>query len=241
MSLTNLSSTSYYFEKMKEPKPRSTSLDDLQHFGLPTSPNIKKDQTFTILESNFDYNKNIISQYPWQYKSKTIEMKSISLEPTLNEVIIFLSVQNLAFEKLLEVKYSFDNWNSISFTEGIFCNQINNNFDEFKCIIKMPSSNEKIFKTNLDFCCKYEVKGLTYYDNNDYNNFRIKIQTTQKSAKFDASVKLPEKIKELTLSLNHMKNEVKFLKNENDTLKNELEKEKHLIRMVMLKIAQKLK
>ena len=192
MSLTNLSSTNYYFEKMKEPKPRSTSLDDLKHFGLPTSPNIKKDQTFTILESNFDYKKNIISQYPWQYKSKTIEMKSISLEPTLNEVIIFLSVQNLAFEKLLEVKYSFDNWNSISFTEGIFCKQINNNFDEFKCIIKMPSSNEKNFKTNLDFCCKYEVKGLTYYDNNDYNNFRIKIQTTQKSTKFDASVKLPE-------------------------------------------------
>ncbi|KAL6929663.1 hypothetical protein ACO0SA_001067 [Hanseniaspora valbyensis] len=66
--------------------------------------------------------------------------------------------------------------------------------------------------------------------NSKFKNYHDKVLQTEQ-----------QKIKELTLSLNHMKKEVKFLKNENDTLKNELKKEKYMIKMVMLKIAQKLK
>lgn len=175
-SLTNLSNFDSNLKKAEKQKQRSSSLDNFKNLVVSSPPPIQKDFTMNVVESNFDYKKNISTEYPWRYQSKTVEMKRFIMNPQSNEVVVYLSAQNLAFEKSLELKYSFNSWNSIFFTRGIFSRQINNKFDEFRCTIKLPFLNRNDFVVHLDFCCIYEVNGSIYYDNNNYNNFRMKIQ-----------------------------------------------------------------
>lgn len=192
-SLTNLSHFDSEVNFLEKQKPRSSSLDDFNKLNFSCSPQVKNDLTINVVESNFDYKKNISTQYPWSYQSKTVEMTRLVMNPESNEIVVYLSAQNLAFEKSLELKYSFNNWNSIFFNQGVFSRQINNKFDEFKCTIKLPLLNRNDFAVHLDFCCIYQVNGSIYYDNNNYNNFRMKIQIQKqnKNLQLDGTLQLP--------------------------------------------------
>ncbi|XBW34853.1 hypothetical protein QEN19_000420 [Hanseniaspora menglaensis] len=178
-SLTNMASFNYHLRSLEEQKPRASSLDNLPVFGIPSSEGLQLNHSLNIIGSNFNYKKEVICKYPWQYESKTVEMKYVVINNNKNTIAVYISLQNLAFEKDLEVKYSFDSWNNIFFAKGIFSKQINNKFDEFMCIIEIPAEFISSI-VNLDFCCVYQVDGLTYYDNNNYNNFKLKIETKNK-------------------------------------------------------------
>lgn len=134
-----------------------------------------------ILDSNFNYQQNLMHQYPWEFNSKTVQVKKVYVSQSHNELMVYLSVENLAFEKDIELKYSFNNWNKIFYTKGKYENQINSKYDEFKCVIGIPlSSNKKETISEVNFCCSYKVSNMVYYDNNNYHNFKLKLKTTKK-------------------------------------------------------------
>ncbi|KAL6932421.1 hypothetical protein ACO0OL_003899 [Hanseniaspora opuntiae] len=192
-SLTNLK----HFDTSPDPnlsrdieKFVSSSLDNINSLNkskesvgdVSLSPLSKNLSHHTIiLDSNFNYQQNLMHQYPWQFNSKTIQVKNVYVSQSQNQLIVYLSVENLAFEKDIKLKYSFDNWNKIFYSEGKYEKQINSKYDEFKCVIDIPlSSNNKETITEINFCCSYKVNNMVYYDNNNYHNFKLKLKTTKK-------------------------------------------------------------
>lgn len=166
-SLDNIYNLSHSKENSKEITPTTSSQQQSHHTR--------------ILDSNFNYQQNIMHQYPWQFNSNTIQVKSVYVSQSTNKLNVYLSAENIAFEKDIKLKYTFDNWNKIFYSQGIYEKQINSKFDEFKCVIDLPlSTNAKEIISELSFCCTYKVNSMVYYDNNNYHNFKLKLKTTKK-------------------------------------------------------------
>lgn len=132
-----------------------------------------------------------------------------------NKLIGKIFVTNLNYEKFLEIKFTFNNWQDIHYVDALFSKTITNEIDEFEFIIDLSTlkffmvykkliycnSMGKETKCNLrmDLCCKYDVNGETYYDNNNYENYQINLKVTtqplklthQRSASLPSNFNLP--------------------------------------------------
>lgn len=105
-----------------------------------------------------------------------------------------LFVNNLNFEKKVEIKFTLNNWTDIHYISANYSKSVTPQVDEFKFIIDISAlklnlvSKKLIFanffekKTacslNLQFCCRYDVNGFdnrSFYDNNDYRNYELTI------------------------------------------------------------------
>ncbi|KOG97961.1 protein phosphatase regulator PIG1 [Saccharomyces eubayanus] len=103
-------------------------------------------------------------------------------------------VNNLNFEKNIEIKFTLSNWSDIHYINARFNKSITSKIDEFRFVIDFSAlklnlvsknlifanSNEKRTDCilNLQFCCRYDVNYLsskTFYDNNDYRNYEVTI------------------------------------------------------------------
>ncbi|CCC69834.1 hypothetical protein NCAS_0D02530 [Naumovozyma castellii] len=118
------------------------------------------------------------------------------------KLVGLILVNNIQFEKNIEVKFTFNNWENICYQVAYFNRSLNAKFDEFKFTIDLTSFKsllklQKILYTkdpvthcpiNIEMCCRYDVNNETYYDNNNYNNYCIPIQaTTEVCRLYDAS------------------------------------------------------
>ncbi|CCD26814.1 protein phosphatase regulator PIG1 NDAI_0I02460 [Naumovozyma dairenensis CBS 421] len=117
------------------------------------------------------------------------------MDQTSFKLIGYLVVNNLNFEKNIEIKYTFNNWKSIHYLMAYYNKSITKNIDEFKFTIDLTSlknilknqnliycndntnDNHKITNCplNMELCCCYDVNNETYYDNNNYKNYNISI------------------------------------------------------------------
>ncbi|CCK72952.1 protein phosphatase regulator GAC1 KNAG_0M00990 [Huiozyma naganishii CBS 8797] len=107
---------------------------------------------------------------------KVSDIKQVNENQVLGELI----VNNIMFEKSVEVKFSFNNWTNIHYISSSFVKSITSKYDQFKFEINL--NRYKFFlqlkdllnnKITIDLCCQYDVNGETYYDNNDYQNYTL--------------------------------------------------------------------
>lgn len=108
-------------------------------------------------------------------KNKVVNLKEVYLVE--DELIGKIMVENIAFEKKISIKLTFNNWK----TKIIINNHINfvksiNNFDEFEFKIDLSNLPCHI---NLEMVVKYEVNNQVYWDNNFNQNYHIKLSTNQ--------------------------------------------------------------
>ncbi|CAL9736844.1 hypothetical protein MOSE0_K09010 [Monosporozyma servazzii] len=99
---------------------------------------------------------------------------------TENKLYGFLIVNNLNFEKLIEIKFSFNDWNNIHYINSTFKRSLTSKFDEFQFVIDL--NRYKFFlqikdllnkQIKIDLCCRYDVGKETYFDNNNYQNYML--------------------------------------------------------------------
>lgn len=100
-------------------------------------------------------------------------------------------VNNLNYEKNIEIKFTFNNWSNINYINAVYDSSINGDIDKFLFVINLKSFNfylkcQDIINTDittnpnkselidLKFCCRYMVNNETYYDNNNYKNYELK-------------------------------------------------------------------
>ncbi|AEY99096.1 FAGR275Cp [Eremothecium gossypii FDAG1] len=100
-----------------------------------------------------------------------------------------LYVTNLHFEKFIEVKFSFDEWKNIHYVTAQYLKTVTSKVDEFQFIIDLssykyfmkvknllycvPGARETWCPVTMSLCCRYDVNGETYYDNNNYENYQF--------------------------------------------------------------------
>lgn len=152
-------------------------------------------------------------------------------------------VNNLNFEKNIEIKFTLSNWSDIHYINARFNKSITSKIDEFRFVIDISAlklnlvsknlifakSNER--KTNcilnLQFCCRYDVNNLsnkTFYDNNDYRNYEVTISlSTVINLNRGVSKFLKHDSKHAPLMLTDCNTDVNIMKN-NENVKKPLRK-----------------
>lgn len=129
-----------------------------------TFSNFTKDRTYKISSSNFSAAHSIYDKTDSVY----LQLAVVGADKKL--LVLLVMCRNLAFEKKLSVKLTFNNWHS--------CLILNNasyvksfpsvNYDCFKVVlplVRLPSA------VAAQFCIKYSVDGQDFWDNNGGQNY----------------------------------------------------------------------
>lgn len=109
-------------------------------------------------------------------------------------------VTNLNFEKFIEIKFTFNNWQDIHYVTASYHRTLTSTVDEFiftidltslkffmqmkKLLYCNPNSETAVTycPLNMELCCRYDAKGETYYDNNNYENYQVKLTVLTRSS-----------------------------------------------------------
>ncbi|CCK70960.1 protein phosphatase regulator PIG1 KNAG_0F02980 [Huiozyma naganishii CBS 8797] len=96
-------------------------------------------------------------------------------------------VNNLNFEKFIEIKFTFNDWLDIHYVTATYNRSITGRLDEFKFVVNLDAmryflkfkkllyckDGESLCPLSLKLCCRYDVNYETYYDNNNYQNYEF--------------------------------------------------------------------
>ncbi|XP_030641964.1 protein phosphatase 1, regulatory subunit 3Ca isoform X2 [Chanos chanos] len=84
-----------------------------------------------------------------------------------------IKVRNLAFEKSVHVRITFDTWKSYQDVECTFMNNVYGcqDTDTFSFVIELPSYVSS--QNKVQFCICYKTGGQTFWDNNDNRNYGL--------------------------------------------------------------------
>ncbi|CAH1257771.1 protein phosphatase 1 regulatory subunit 3B-like [Branchiostoma lanceolatum] len=89
-----------------------------------------------------------------------------------------VKVKNLAFEKHLEVRVTFDGWNTYKDLEASYSSSEGKNYDTFSFEFDVPTHLQP--QNKIEFCLAYTSGGQTHWDSNDGQNYQI-VSTEWKS------------------------------------------------------------
>lgn len=141
-----------------------------------------KDRLYKISCSNFSPPKNI---YDRQHSPVYLQLMALAADKTL--LVLLVMCQNLAYEKALSVKLTFNNWQSnLIFTNPHYMKSFTSvNFDQFKFTIPLAHLPSAV---NAQFCIKYDVDGASHWDNNNSCNYNVVLSSSepQKNTNFAA-------------------------------------------------------
>lgn len=100
-----------------------------------------------------------------------------SNDKTLLELSVMCA--NLAFEKHLSLKMTFNDWqSSVIYNNATYVKSFSLvNFDQFKFVIPLTNLPSAI---NVQFCIKYCVAGQTHWDNNCTKNYSVGLARCEK-------------------------------------------------------------
>ena len=162
--------------------------NDRKEYDLDDDPNYFKDWdlVFTNLSgtATFPNENDILHDF---LQGQNIRLRSITQLPfERNKLIGLLVVDNISYEKFIEIKFTFNNWNNINYLNAFFDRSLTDRYDQFKFILNLDSF--KVFlkvkglingfndMLNIEFCCSYNVRNETYYDNNHSQNYKLTLR-----------------------------------------------------------------
>ncbi|KAI7856981.1 putative phosphatase regulatory subunit-domain-containing protein, partial [Circinella umbellata] len=95
-----------------------------------------------------------------------LQGKNSSSVPT---IVGTCHVANLAFEKNVMVRYTFDNWSTFTDINAIYCESMaGSTIDRFNFEFKWENG---YFDSSLQFALRYSVNDTEFWDNNNGNNY----------------------------------------------------------------------
>ncbi|CAJ0897375.1 1067_t:CDS:2 [Entrophospora sp. SA101] len=121
------------------------------------------------------------------HSSKPVYVDSIFLSRNKNKLQGRIMVQNIAFHKLVEVRYTFDFWQTVSevkatYAEGV-AEKDKDSFDVFIFSIELfDNSRNPIDGKTMYFAVHYNVSNRDYWDNNSGSNYRVNFKKVKKSS-----------------------------------------------------------
>ena len=124
--------------------------------------------------------------------NRDVILESVKLNSLGDSLIGFVYAKNIAFEKKIIVKLTYDNWKSFVEVENanyISSNHIfkysetgsNNSYDKFSFIIRLEELKQLTHynNVNIEFCVQYLTNGTSFWDNNDGKNYKISLVRNQ--------------------------------------------------------------
>ena len=134
--------------------------------------------------------KIILPNFPIETPQRTsfpIRLEQVFLPPGSKELVGSIAVSNLAFSKVVIVRYTLDEWATFQDLAAEFSTEFHeanysDGYDHFKFNIKLAGQANLETKL-LWFCVKYCVNGEEYWDNNSSANFQVKFRKKAETLK----------------------------------------------------------
>ncbi|PLB55862.1 hypothetical protein P170DRAFT_51650 [Aspergillus steynii IBT 23096] len=106
-----------------------------------------------------------------------VRLERLSLSSDKSTLIGVVAAANLAFEKHVASRFTFDHWKTVSevhaeYDQGANRNQKYDGFDRFSFSIKL-NDQANLERKTMFICIRYSVKGCEYWDNNQSRNFQV--------------------------------------------------------------------
>lgn len=136
----------------------------------------KRNLTFRIICPNWppqqtsDYQKHIL-----------LNKKTFSVQSDNSCIKGKLMVRNIALDKSVSIRYTFDNWTTVSEVDGVFFgpNPKNVQFDIYEFSIGLgfghQLSDRGELRGKIEFAIRFTAGHTDYCDNNDGRNYQIKV------------------------------------------------------------------
>ncbi|SCU84135.1 LAMI_0C06392g1_1 [Lachancea mirantina] len=131
-------------------------------------------------------------------QGNNIKLSSISTCLDSNKLQGLIYVANLNFEKFIEVKCTFNSWRDVHYVTAHYHRTVTDAIDEFRFQIDLAGldffmqrrgllycsdkHSETVCHLQLELCCRYDVNGDTFYDNNNYQNYQVALTATTRPA-----------------------------------------------------------
>ncbi|CAG8793178.1 3160_t:CDS:2, partial [Gigaspora rosea] len=145
----------------------------------PTTPTFPKYVHFNTDLEQIKLFKEAQKPQAVTHRSKPVFVESIFLSSDKRKLLGRIQVQNIAFQKSVEIRYTFDFWQTVSevsanYAEGVPDKDNKNNFDLFKFAIELiDNSRNQIDGKTMYFAVHYKVGDRDYWDNNNGSNYQV--------------------------------------------------------------------
>lgn len=116
---------------------------------------------------------------------KPVRLERISLSSDNNNLVGVVAVANLAYQKNVAARFTFDYWKTVSevtaeYTHDVRRRHANDGYDRFAFSIKLADQANLESKT-MFACIRYTAAGKEYWDNNNSMNYQVDFVKVPKS------------------------------------------------------------
>lgn len=110
--------------------------------------------------------------------TSVVFLENVFLTTDKNTLIGHVAVKNIAFEKQVIIKYTFDNWKTVTelvaeYNDDVRRKRRNNGYDRFSFAINMADLPQHAFSKSLFFCIRYRCDNQEFWDNNGTRNYQV--------------------------------------------------------------------
>jgi len=113
-----------------------------------------------------------------QQPGEMISLESIVLAPDQKSLVGKCKVHNIAFNKQVTVRYTFNYWQDVCEAQAAYRESIgreSSNMDRFMFNLPLNDLMENSSHETMYFCLKYTVNGTEYWDNNQGLNYQVEL------------------------------------------------------------------
>ncbi|KAJ5083947.1 phosphatase regulatory subunit [Penicillium alfredii] len=115
-----------------------------------------------------------------------VRLERLFLSPDKKTLIGNVAVANLAFQKHVAARFTFDYWRTVSEVTASFCHdirrkQVHDGYDRFSFEIKL-NDHAYLERKTMSVCVRYSVNGQEFWDNNNSMNYQVDFFKSPKTA-----------------------------------------------------------
>ncbi|KAL4803888.1 putative phosphatase regulatory subunit-domain-containing protein [Aspergillus unguis] len=129
--------------------------------------------------SSFEWGLRL-SNFPHKLPSQLhqrVRLERLFLSTDKHSLVGQVVVANLAFQKHVAARFTFDNWKTTSevtaeYSHDVRRKQLHDGYDRFMFNIRLDEQ-ANLDKKTMFVCIRYNVNGQEYWDNNDARDFQV--------------------------------------------------------------------
>ncbi|KAI1117042.1 putative phosphatase regulatory subunit-domain-containing protein [Nemania sp. NC0429] len=168
-----------HFLQVDRPLAVSTGSSPVDNYDSDTEYPFKRNEKTDARSPQYEW-EIVTTNFPTETpirKSLPVKVERVWMSPDQKSLMGSISVANLAFQKSVACRFTFDYWKTTSEVGAEYQQEIREReseigHDRFQFCIKLSDIANLEAKT-LFFCIRYNVNGLEYWDNNDNINFQV--------------------------------------------------------------------
>ncbi|KAJ8109887.1 hypothetical protein ONZ43_g6014 [Nemania bipapillata] len=168
-----------HFLQVDRPLAVSTGSSPVDNYDSDTEYPFKSGDKLDARSPPYEWEiviNNFPSETPMR-KNLPVKLERVWMSPDQKSLMGSICVANLAFQKSVVCRFTFDYWKTTSEIGAEYHHEIRKREaeigrDQFQFSLKLSDIANLETKT-LYFCIRYNVNGFEYWDNNDSNNFQV--------------------------------------------------------------------